>query len=182
MFFLDSIWLIPLFPLVGAALMLFFGRWLDPQTAHGHDGHGEHHDSPGKKLISWLCPGAVLLSFIFSAGAVVQLQGVEGRAHEVVKFTWLAGLKTATSSGALVDFTAEWGYLLDPLSSVMILVVTGVGFLIHIYSIGYMAHDGGYYRFFGYLNLFIFFLLTLVLANNYLLLFVGWEGVGVGGE
>ena len=61
----------------------------------------------------------------------------------------------------------------------MILVVTGVGFLIHVYSIGYMAHEGGYYRFFGYLNLFVFFMLMLVLANNYLLLFVGWEGVGL---
>jgi NADH-quinone oxidoreductase subunit L len=61
----------------------------------------------------------------------------------------------------------------------MILVVTGVGFLIHVYSIGYMAHDNGYYRFFGYLNLFVFFMLTLVLANNYVLLFVGWEGVGL---
>ena len=61
----------------------------------------------------------------------------------------------------------------------MILVVTGVGFLIHVYSTGYMAHDGGYYRFFGYLNLFVFFMLMLVLANNYLLMFVGWEGVGL---
>ena len=61
----------------------------------------------------------------------------------------------------------------------MILVVTGVGFLIHVYSIGYMAHEGGYYRFFGYLNLFMFFMLMLVLANNYVLLFVGWEGVGL---
>ena len=61
----------------------------------------------------------------------------------------------------------------------MILVVTGIGFLIHVYSIGYMAHDGGYYRFFGYLNLFVFFMLMLVLANNYVLLFVGWEGVGL---
>jgi NADH-quinone oxidoreductase subunit L len=181
MFFLDSIWLIPMFPLVGAAIMLFFGQRLDPQVAHGHDdhGHGDHHDSPGKKLINLICPGMVLLSFIFSAGAVYQLQGVASHSYEVVKFTWLAGLKTATLSGSLVDFTAEWGYLLDPLSSVMILVVTGVGFLIHVYSIGYMAHDGGYYRFFGYLNLFIFFMLTLVLANNYLLLFVGWEGVGL---
>src|SRR5208282_3196347 len=71
------------------------------------------------------------------------------------------------------------GFLLDPLSSVMILVVTGVGFLIHVYSVGYMAHDNGYYRFFGYLNLFVFFMLMLVLANNYILLFVGWEGVGL---
>src|SRR5437879_1157933 len=61
----------------------------------------------------------------------------------------------------------------------MILVVTGVGFLIHFYSIGYMAHEGGYYRFFGYLNLFMFSMLTLILANNYVLLFVGWEGVGL---
>ena len=61
----------------------------------------------------------------------------------------------------------------------MLLVVTGVGFLIHVYSVGYMAHEGGYYRFFAYLNLFMFFMLTLVLANNYLLMFVGWEGVGL---
>ena len=69
--------------------------------------------------------------------------------------------------------------LLDPLSAVMLCVVTGVGFLIHVYSTGYMAHEGGYYRFFGYLNLFMFSMLTLVLANNLLLLFVGWEGVGL---
>src|SRR5436309_6051519 len=62
---------------------------------------------------------------------------------------------------------------------VMLLVVTGVGFLLHVYSVGYMAHEGGYYRFFSYLNLFMFFMLTLVLSNNYLLMFVGWEGVGL---
>ena len=70
-------------------------------------------------------------------------------------------------------------FYLDQLSLIMMLVVTGVGFLIHIYSVGYMAHEGGYYRFFSYLNLFMFFMLTLVLANNYLLMFVGWEGVGL---
>jgi NADH-quinone oxidoreductase subunit L len=74
---------------------------------------------------------------------------------------------------------ADWGFLLDPLSAVMVLVVTGVGFLIHVYSVGYMAHEGGYYRFFGYMNLFMFAMLTLVLANNLLLMFVGWEGVGL---
>jgi NADH-quinone oxidoreductase subunit L len=83
------------------------------------------------------------------------------------------------SNGHLATFQMDWGFLLDPLSSVMILVVTGIGFLIHVYSTGYMAHDGGYYRFFGYLNLFVFFMLMLVLANNYVLLFVGWEGVGL---
>ena len=79
----------------------------------------------------------------------------------------------------MATFTVDWGFLLDPLSSVMILVVTGIGFLIHVYSTGYMDHDNGYYRFFGYLNLFVFFMLMLVLANNYALLFVGWEGVGL---
>ena len=97
----------------------------------------------------------------------------------MIQFTWLAGLPFHMMDGRLATFSADWGFLLDPLSSVMILVVTGIGFLIHVYSTGYMAHDNGYYRFFGYLNLFIFFMLMLVLANNYTLLFVGWEGVGL---
>ena len=97
----------------------------------------------------------------------------------MIQFTWIAGLPFHMANGHLATFQADWGFLLDPLSSVMILVVTGVGFLIHVYSTGYMAHDNGYYRFFGYLNLFVFFMLMLVLANNYMLLFVGWEGVGL---
>ena len=76
-------------------------------------------------------------------------------------------------------FQADFAFLLDPLTLVMLLVVTGVGFLIHIYSVGYMAHEDGYWRFFAYLNLFMFFMLTLVLAENFLLMFVGWEGVGL---
>ena len=99
--------------------------------------------------------------------------------HEVIQFTWIAGLPFHMANGQLATFQMDWGFLLDPLSSVMILVVTGIGFLIHVYSTGYMAHDNGYYRFFGYLNLFVFFMLMLVLANNYVLLFVGWEGVGL---
>ena len=78
----------------------------------------------------------------------------------------------------LMSFNVPWGVLIDPLTCVMLFVVTGVGFLIHVYSTGYMAHEGGYYRFFGYLNLFMFSMLTLITANNLLLLFVGWEGVG----
>ena len=97
----------------------------------------------------------------------------------MIQFTWIAGLPFHMANGQLATFQADWGFLLDPLSSVMILVVTGIGFLIHVYSTGYMAHDNGYYRFFGYLNLFVFFMLMLVLANNYALLFVGWEGVGL---
>jgi NADH-quinone oxidoreductase subunit L len=121
----------------------------------------------------------VLLSFVFSLGAVIELQSIPNHSYEVIQFTWLPGLPSLTSGGAVPEFTADWGFLLDPISSVMILVVTGIGFLIHVYSIGYMAHDGGYYRFFGQLNLFVFFMLMLVLANNYVLLFVGWEGVGL---
>jgi len=216
--FLDQIWLIPLFPLFGALVMLLFGSKLDPQPDsevamapglehthgdhnehaghdhdHGHDhghshAHGhthehvaghDHHGSPWKVLVSLLCPGMVLLSFIFSVGAVRQLATLPERSHQVIQFTWLAGLPFHMADGRLARFTADWGFLLDPLSAVMILVVTGIGFLIHVYSVGYMAHDNGYYRFFGYLNLFVFFMLMLVLANNYALLFVGWEGVGL---
>ena len=216
--FLDQIWLIPLFPLLGAIAMLLVGKMLDPQppsevalapglehahdehdhghahgaqAAHSHDhGHGhahdddhghEHHHHHGawRGLVSLFCPGMVLLSFIFSAGAVLQLSQAPERIHQVIQFTWLAGLPFHMADGRLATFTADWGFLLDPLSAVMILVVTGVGFLIHVYSIGYMGHEGGYYRFFGYLNLFVFFMLMLVLANNYALLFVGWEGVGL---
>jgi NADH-quinone oxidoreductase subunit L len=188
--FLDQIWLIPLFPLFGALLMLLVGKRLDPQpvsdvaVAPGVEPVGDHHGhahqhSPLKFLVSLLCPGMVLVSFIFSVGAVWQLSQTADRVHQVVQFTWLAGLPFHMANGHLATFQADWGFLLDPLSSVMILVVTGVGFLIHVYSIGYMAHDNGYYRFFGYLNLFVFFMLMLVLANNYILLFVGWEGVGL---
>ena len=169
--FLDSVWLIPLFPLFGALAMLLVGRKLDPQ--------GRHHSAKSKVVVSILCPGTVLVSFLFSLGAVWQLVDRPERTHQIIQFTWLAGLPFHTAAGALARFTADFGFLLDPLSSVMILVVTGIGFLIHLYSIGYMAHDGGYYRFFGYLNLFVFFMLMLVLANNYVLMFVGWEGVGL---
>ena len=216
--FLDQIWLIPLFPLFGAALMLLFGKFLDPQPpstvaiapgvepifdehghghvhhhdhAHSHDhghshdhdhdhdhGHGHHH-GPLRSLIKLICPGMVLLSFIFSAGAVLQLSSLPQRTHQIIQFTWIAGLPFHMANGQLATFQADWGFLLDPLSSVMILVVTGIGFLIHVYATGYMDHDNGFYRFFGYFNLFIFFMLMLVLANNYALLFVGWEGVGL---
>jgi NADH-quinone oxidoreductase subunit L len=201
--FLDLIWMIPLFPLCGAALMLLVGKKLDPQPvsgvaiapgvepvygehhAHGHaDAHAHGHDahhapSPFRKLINIICPGMVLLSFVFSAGAVWQLAQRAERTYQVIQFTWIAGLPFHMANGHMATFSADWGFLLDPLSSVMILVVTGIGFLIHVYSTGYMAHDNGYYRFFGYLNLFVFFMLMLVLANNYALLFVGWEGVGL---
>jgi NADH-quinone oxidoreductase subunit L len=164
-YFLDSIWLIPLFPLATAAAMLFFGRRL-PNAA-----------------VSVLCVGSVFVSFVYSVGAFLQLRAWPFQAlgywPEKVLFDWVPIGAYHTDAGQLGQFNAQWGFLLDPLSAVMILVVTGVGFLIHVYSIGYMGHEGGYYRFFGYMNLFMFSMLTLVLANNMLLMFVGWEGVGL---
>jgi len=161
-YFLSHLWLVPLFPLITAALMLFIGRLLP------------------KAAVSFFCVGSVLLSFIHALGAVLELtaRAPEQRVFQQVLFEWITpGVMPA--AGSIIPFVADWGYLLDPLSCVMVLVVTGVGFLIHVYSIGYMGHEGGYYRFFGYMNLFMYAMLTLVLANNLLLLFVGWEGVGL---
>src|SRR5277367_3959302 len=162
-YFLAHIWLIPLFPLVGAALMLFFGRRL-PNSG-----------------VNVICVGSVFLSMIYAFGAVAQMiaRPAAQRVAEVVLFDWVPAGAMHTFSGHLAYFNAQWGMLLDPLSAIMLFVVTGVGFLIHVYSTGYMAHEGGYYRFFGYLNLFMFSMLTLITANNLLLLFVGWEGVGL---
>jgi len=125
--------------------------------------------------------GSVGLSFIYAAGAVIQLLAVEPehRVAQQIMFEWLTPGPMQMTGAHAIPFVADWGFLLDPLSCVMVLVVTGVGFLIHVYSVGYMAHEGGYYRFFGYMNLFMFAMLTLVLANNMLLMFVGWEGVGL---
>jgi len=167
MFFLDHIWLIPLLPALGATLMFFFGRKLQKQT------------------VSAVCVGTVALAFILSCGAVWQyVHNYPGsQPFEKVMYTWLGSdtghLNYTTHDGYPAEFKAQVGFLLDPLSSIWLLFVTGVGLLIHIYSTGYMAHEGGYYRFFGYLNLFMFSMLTLILANNYAQLFVGWEGVGL---
>jgi NADH-quinone oxidoreductase subunit L len=94
-------------------------------------------------------------------------------------FDWVPAGAMHTSAGHVMRLNVPWGVMMDPLTAVMLFVVTGVGFLIHVYSTGYMGHEGGYYRFFGYLNLFMFSMLTLITANNLLLLFVGWEGVGL---
>src|SRR2546425_4234746 len=169
MLFLEHIWLIPLLPAFGAVMMFFFGRKLQ------------------KSAVSAVCVGVVVLAFIWSCGAVRQYtdyaHDVPGKPFEKIVYTWLGSdtghLTYVTQTGTPADFKAEVGFLLDPLSSIWLLFVTGVGMLIHVYSIGYMGHEGGYYRFFGYMNLFMFSMLTLVLANNMLLMFVGWEGVGL---
>jgi NADH-quinone oxidoreductase subunit L len=162
-YFLEHAGWIPLFPLASAGIMLLLGRRLP------------------KPAVSFLCVGSVFVSFLFSVGAVYELaqRAAEDRVFQKILFAWIPAGAYHTSAGPLANFNADCGVLIDPLSAVMILVVTGVGFLIHVYSIGYMGHEGGYYRFFGYLNLFMFSMLTLVLANNLLLMFVGWEGVGL---
>ncbi len=148
-----SLYLIVLFPLAGFLLNgLLLGRL-------------------NKRIISLIGCGSVGLSFLWSLKSFINLLALPQTERQVeeVLFSWIP-------SGEL---SVNIGFLFDPLSAVMALVVTGVGFLIHVYSVGYMHDDKGYGRYFTYLNLFVFSMLTLVLANNYLLMFVGWEGVGL---
>src|SRR5438045_5616143 len=169
MFFLSNIWLIPLLPALGAATMFFVGRKLQKSTVNA------------------VCVGVVVIAFLLACGAVWQYSGYSrhnpGKPYENILYTWLSSdtghLTYLKRDGTPAAFKADAGFLLDPLSSIWLLFVTGVGMLIHIYSTGYMAHEGGYYRFFGYLNLFMFSMLMLILGNNYAVLFVGWEGVGL---
>jgi NADH-quinone oxidoreductase subunit L len=150
---LDHLWLIPIWPLLGFLLNGFFGRRL------------------GKSLVAKIGCGSVGLSLLASLGAVWDLARLpqDARRVEEVMAPWIG----------VGGFRADWGLLLDPLSAVMILVVSGVGFLIHVYAVGYMHDDRDFPRFFTYLNLFTFSMLMLVLANNYLLLYVFWEAVGL---
>jgi len=149
----DYVWLIPLFPAIGFLINGLFGRSL------------------GKKVVSWVGPSVIGLSFLTSILIFLELIGrpVTERHFEKVIFDWVV-------SGS---FQTVIGYQIDPLSILMALVVSGVSFFIHIYSIGYMHDDPGFTRYFTYLNLFVFMMLNLVLANNFLLMFVGWEGVGL---
>jgi NADH-quinone oxidoreductase subunit L len=147
---MHHLWLIPAFPLAGFLVNGIAGRRLP------------------KPIINAIAVGSVLLSFLWVLKVLAGLQPLEA-AYTERYFTWI-------QSGA---FQVGFDFMVDRLTAVMLLVVTGVGLLIHIYSIGYMAHEHGYDRFFAYLNLFMFFMLVLVLAANYLVLFIGWEGVGL---
>ena len=158
---LERIWLIPVLPAAGALVQLLFGRKLSNRAV---------------SLVSVGLPG---LSFAWALGCFFELLGRAEHTFSTTIYTWLPAGPYHLTSGALANLNVNVGFQLDQLSAVMMLVVTGVGFLIHIYSIGYMGHEGGYYRFFGYMNLFMFSMLVLVLADNYLMMFVGWEGVGL---
>jgi NADH-quinone oxidoreductase subunit L len=148
---LDFLWIIPLLPLLGSATIGLLGsKWPNQRVT----------------LVAIACTG---LSFLCALEAAREFFASGQTLYRKEFFTWI----TAGS------FRAGFDLQVDQLTVVMVLVVTGVGWLIHIYATGYMAHEGGYYRFFSYLNLFMFFMLILVLAANYVLLFVGWEGVGL---
>jgi NADH-quinone oxidoreductase subunit L len=150
---LENVWLIPLFPAIGFLINGLFGKSL------------------GKKVVSWVGPSVIGLSFLTSILIFFELlaRSPVERHFEKVIFDWVV-------SGSLQTVI---GYQIDPLSILMALVVSGVSFFIHIYSVGYMHDDPGFTRYFTYLNLFVFMMLNLILANNFLLMFVGWEGVGL---
>src|SRR5713226_4334240 len=187
------IWLVPLLPLVGAAINGIFGRWFRfPE-----------------KLIGGIAVGTVALSFLISVAAIYSY-GFGGDAQwpkpyvtTQAVFTWIPGgavqqtlgyaglspnwsttisianqpVTISTPRGSLLNI--EWSYQLDPLSAVFMLIVTGVGLCIFVFATGYMHGDPGFYRFFAYMGLFMFSMLVLVMGSNLVMVFVGWEGVGL---
>ena len=149
---------------------------------HGHDdhGHGGHVDIPWKAVHTRGGPVASGLSFVFALLAILSWWKETGGAREIVTTLW-TWIPMGTNAGwfGAPDLTVDVAFRLDPLSALMLGFVTLIGTLIHVYSVGYMGHDEGYGRFFAYLNLFMFSMLTLVLGANLAILFVGWEGVGL---
>ena len=148
---LDLVWIVPALPALGAAILLLFGRRL------------------GEPKAGWLATGLMALAFGWSVVMLVALRDVEPRTHTVDLFTWFP-------TGGL---QVKMGFLADPLSITFILFVTGVGTLIHLYSLGYMHGDENFGRFFAFMNLFCASMLVLVLGSSFLVTFLGWEGVGL---
>ena len=146
----NLVWLIPTFPLLGFVLLGLFGKNLSKNT------------------VALIGCGTMLLSLTLSLGIFIEAKD-NATGITIKLFDWI-------NTGS---FSAPFAFLVDPLSLLFLLIITGVGFLIHVYSAGYMHHDDAFWRFFAYLNLFIFFMLLLVLGDNYLIMFVGWEGVGL---
>ncbi|KAB1906485.1 NADH-quinone oxidoreductase subunit L [Micromonospora sp. AMSO1212t] len=147
---LGSVWLLVAIPLVSAAILLLLGKRAD---RWGH----------------WLGVGAIGAAFVLGLTYFFQLRGLENKQVELSLWDFIA------VGGLRVDF----GLLFDPLAAVFVLLITGVGFLIHLYAVEYMAHDAGRRLFFAYFNLFVAAMLLLVLGNNYVMLYFGWEGVGL---
>jgi len=163
---MDLIWLIPLLPGLGALVNGLAGvRFFGKRTAG---------------LVANAAMAAALGLAVYAFWQLLALPA-GAREHTVRLAAWIPPIPLALTDGTVGGFLVPWGFRLDPLSGLMILVVTFVGFLIHVYSTGYMHGEtrGAYARFFAYLNLFVFFMLVLVLGDNFLVMFVGWEGVGL---
>lgn len=157
-FFLAQLWLVPVFPALAAALLLSCGRYLP------------------KSLVSFVATGTVALSFVFSGGVAFELLGSlpAQRFYQQILFAWMAPGLTPFN-GTLANITVDWGYLLDPLSCLMLLLATGIGLLTRIYSVGSMRRDVDYHHYAGVMTLSIASMITLILANNLLLLFAAWQ-------
>ncbi|MFG1867534.1 NADH-quinone oxidoreductase subunit L [Micromonospora arborensis] len=147
---LGSVWLLVAIPLLSAAVLLLLGRRAD---RWGH----------------WLGVAAIGAAFVLGLSFFFQLRGLENKSVELSLWDFIA----------VGDLRVDFGLLFDPLAAVFVLLITGVGFLIHLYAVEYMAHDAGRRRFFAYFNLFVAAMLLLVLGNNYVMLYFGWEGVGL---
>src|SRR5215813_3353042 len=176
---LKYIWLVPLLPLIGAAINGLLGRKL----------------RFSERLIGSIAVGSVVLSFLISVAAVYSY-GFGGHAEwpkpyltsqDGFSFNWIPGGAVSVNHGAeaagesprFALLNIEWSYQLDPLSSIFMLIVTGVGLCIFVFATGYMHGETGFYRFFAYMGLFMFAMLVLVMGSNFLMMFVGWEGVGL---
>jgi NADH-quinone oxidoreductase subunit L len=186
------LWLVPLLPLLGfvinGLLSLVSATQLGPNDPSAHDlthagqstavgaSHGNGHDSVQRHrfagVTSFVGTAVLVLSFFLSALIFWDYRGIVGESHEPFVQTYFSWIPTG-------DLQIDAALMVDQLSLVMLLVVTGVGALIHVFSVGYMREDPGYPRYFAYLNLFVFFMLVLVLGANYAVMFVGWEGVGL---
>ncbi len=188
----EWIWLVPVFPLIGFLINGFLSLRTaahigprDPSAHHAHHDHAHndtHHDEHGHDahhhpavhphagIVSLVGPAVLFASFALTVAIFMALAG----AHAETPF-----VKTLFSWIPAGDLAIDAAFQVDQLSMVMTMVITGVGFLIHVFSVGYMKEDPGYPRYFAYLNLFVFFMLLLVLGANYPMLFVGWEGVGL---
>ncbi len=186
-------WLLPVLPLLGffinGALSILGSSHVGPsdpdmghddhdaspvasdQASHAHCGDSHAQAVPRfRALTAIIGPGVLILSFLLAASIFLAMRGVDMSAPFIQRYwSWMP----------VGDLKIDMAFQLDQLSMVMVLIITGIGALIHIFSVGYMSEDPGFARFFAYLNLFVFFMLMLVLGANYPILFVGWEGVGL---
>ena len=186
----EYVWLLPILPLIGfivngilSLVSSYRPGPADPSAQHGHadgahGGHGAHDDHgsghasrpPFFSIVTLVGPLVLALSFVLALLIFAAMPGDMSTPFVKTFFSWMPVGN---------DLKIDWAFQLDQLSMIMVLIITGVGTLIHIFSVGYMKDDQGYARFFAYLNLFVAFMLVLVLGSSYPVLFVGWEGVGL---